>query len=365
MISAAIPPQTTPAVASHQGLSQHEGHHRLRASAERHADSDLSRPLSHQEGHHPVDANRRQHQGQHGEAPEQLRREPPRSHRGGNQVVQRSHTVGRLIRIGAADFTPERRSDHAGIPGRLHHDRQRQVRRLPQRPEHRGPGRLLDLLGPHVVDDADDRDPSVLRLRTAEVEPAPDGIFARPVAARHGIGDHRHQRRLVVVLLGERPSAPELGPNQLEIARRGDVRLNRRQSRSRFELMSFDRHGHRASAAVERQRQRRADRGHAGNRARAPENLVEENHARLVREVLAVLGLVGLWQPQACGEHPFRFEPQLDMLQAPQTSDEQRGADEEHERKREFGDDERRPQRATAAGGAPATFFQRVVDVGA
>ena len=70
-----------------------------------------------------------------------------------------------------------------------------------------------------VVDDADDRQPGILRLWSAEVQTLPDRILAGPAAARDRVGHDDHRRRLAVVLFAERPAPQQTDAHHLEIAR--------------------------------------------------------------------------------------------------------------------------------------------------
>ena len=112
-------------------------------------------------------------------------------------------------------------------------------------------------------------------------------------------------------------------------------------------LVSFDGQRSPCSAcAVERQRVGRRGRADTpGKRPRAAQDLVEERHARRMREVAALLRIVRLRQPETRGQHVGRLESEIDVLQPPEAAHEQRGADEQHERQRELDDDQRRPQR--------------------
>ena len=73
-------------------------------------------------------------------------------------------------------------------------------------------------------------------------------------------------------------------------------------------------------------------------------------------EVRAGLRIVGLRQPEPRGQHVSRVEPEIDVLQAPEAAHEQRGADEQHEREREFGDHE---SRIAEARGHPTQCRER------
>ena len=92
--------------------------------------------------------------------------------------------------------------------------------------------------------------------------------------------------------------------------------------------------------AAERQAADAADRLHARQRRHALEHAAVEQHPRRVREVRTALRIVGLRQPEPRGQHRRRVEAEIDALQPPETLDQQRRADEQHERERELADDE-------------------------
>src|SRR3989454_9297976 len=73
-----------------------------------------------------------------------------------------------------------------------------------------------------------------------------------------------------------------------------------------------------------------------------------------------------LGQRHAEGEQLFRFQPRILCEQKSEAFHHQAGTDQEHQSKRHFGDNEHAAEAmAAAAGGPPAAFFQRIVEVGA
>ena len=66
------------------------------------------------------------------------------------------------------------------------------------------------------------------------------------------------------------------------------------------------------------------------------------------------------------GEHVVRVEAGIDVAQRNEGADEQRSADEQHQRERDFADDEQGARLALAesGAGAVAAFLQRGVEVG-
>ena len=63
-----------------------------------------------------------------------------------------------------------------------------------------------------IADDANHRQPGRLRLRAAETDAAAERILARPGVAGERLVDDRDERRVGVILLGERPAGHERGP---------------------------------------------------------------------------------------------------------------------------------------------------------
>ena len=181
MPSAASPPTRTPPAAS--ASAWRSTRRRPRADgAERDADPDLARALPDHEGHHAVDPDRGEDEREHGEPAEQLGRETARAvavardrpSSGRRRSADRDRHCAHLARQrrSRASADPARSSSRATATGST--------------PVCNGRNRVgragsSSVLGAHVVDDADDRQPRVLRLRPAEMDAAADGILAGPV----------------------------------------------------------------------------------------------------------------------------------------------------------------------------------------
>jgi len=58
------------------------------------------------------------------------------------------------------------------------------------------------------------------------------------------------------------------------------------------------------------------------------------------------------------------FETGIDVLEAPETFDQESGADHERQGKGHFRDYEQRAETTAAAGGGAASFFQRRLEIG-
>jgi hypothetical protein len=57
--------------------------------------------------------------------------------------------------------------------------------------------------------------------------------------------------------------------------------------------------------------------------------------------LLALAVLVDIrWQRNLCGQHALRFETNIDLLEAPESADQEAGAGEEDKGERSFGDDQ-------------------------
>ena len=103
---------------------------------------------------------------------------------------------------------------------------------------------------------------------------------------------------------------------------------------------SLDRNAPRPVAAGERQAGDATDGLDARQRGDAIEHARVEPDACVVREIRPGLGQVGLRQPEPRGQHGRRIEAEVDALQTPEALQQQRGADEQHQRERELADDQ-------------------------
>ncbi len=140
-------------------------------------------------------------------------------------------------------------------------------------------------------------------------------------------------------------------PSAREVAGRHERDFGHRNVAG-FRRPALDAERRPARRAAERQAGDAADRLHAGQRGDALEHAPVEQHPRLVREVRAGLRIVRLRQPEPRGQHRRGVEAEIDALQPPETLDQQRRADQQHQRERELADDEDAAQARRASGGA-------------
>ena len=101
----------------------------------------------------------------------------------------------------------------------------------------------LDLIEPsvmHVAHDPDDGAPGSVGV--AQLDPAAQGILARPAEARESFVDQHHQRSVGRVRGGEQPPAPERDPHRLQVPRRDGVAVRRRRILRIGEELPLDLH---------------------------------------------------------------------------------------------------------------------------
>ena len=144
-------------------IGHDEPHHVARASSERHAHADLTRPLRHRVRRDRVDPARRQEQRSDGEAREQPGAELARRDRAVDERLQRPRPRDGNLRIDdahlATDQVGQRRSaapDHE-VDARGH-ETEHLLRHLRHRDVHRGGGRLVQIVVLHLPCHADDLD---------------------------------------------------------------------------------------------------------------------------------------------------------------------------------------------------------------
>ena len=286
--AAARTPATTPPPASASACPQDEADHRARIGAERDPDPDLARALADHEGHHAVDADRREHErrgSQRRRAAAVEKRRDAVASRPISSIVRTP--IGRLIGIDRAHLDrPAGPRASADPPAVFSASDSWQARRL----FHAG-GRAADAAGLPAV-----------RVRTSFTTPTTviHGFFVAcgppkcTRASRPGscpgqpwrasrVGDDDDRQRLAVVLLCEGPAAEQADAHQLEIARPIAVLCCAVGILDRSSV-SVPSDGERPSClrAPSNGSTRRPPRrrGHAGQRPRAPQDLLERRDAR-------------------------------------------------------------------------------------
>ena len=175
---------------------------------------------------------------------------------------------------------------------------------------------------------------------------------------REAAADDHYQRRVLVVGRGESTSVRQADGHRIEVARgdRSPIRVGScRRCRSG---LTFDGEG--PGGVVSRQRQSigGADRQDTGHSAQVVGGPLEESPLPSGSVVLPVR------QEGRHHQRVIRLEAGIDPAQVLEGGEQQAGADQQHHRQRDLGDDEN-AERASMRAGGPSTFtFQRVVHIG-
>ncbi len=227
----------------------------------------------------------------------------------------------------------------------------------------------------HVADDTDDEtgswsaDNLLAFLRNAAVErdsladhvghigPAHRSFSGGgPVVARHRFADDHDELAAVDVVRVEIAAHQQRDAHGLKVSRRRRSSL-RRESLSVWPRMIFDLNASAVVIAAERQDVHGARGGDTRQCAHTfLETLVE-------RHLLAFL-VSRRRQRHFHREHFVRGEAGIDLLQVPQTPNQQAGSDQKHDRHRHLGDDQQLAGAAGRAGGVlPSAVLERIVQV--
>ena len=176
----------------------------------------------------------------------------------------------------------------------------------------------------------------------------PTATFARPVAARHGLIDHRNPRRLSIVLLGQSSSLHEADSHQPEVIPTDTPVV-------RLLLVPPRRHGTpidvKPGAAVDPGHGQIFNRRHAGHpglgRNVHERRLVEFRHTCRIR--------VGCFrQRQVCREDAGRGESGVNLFETDEAADRQPRRYEQHEGERHLANHEHGAETLLRSAGARA-----------
>ena len=176
---------------------------------------------------------------------------------------------------------------------------------------------------------------------------------------RERLVDHRDQRRLQIVAIGEVAPLQQRNPHRLEVVGRDDVEARLRHRRRIRRRLSFDGVADHAAVAAERHRAHQRRRLHAGNRPHALDRALEEP-----RDVLR-LRVLALRQAELQREHVRRVEAERRLLHRQQALDQQHRHRDQRHRHRHLDDGEDVAQPTAFAGGAAEAGLQHAADVGA
>ena len=215
----------------------------------------------------------------------------------------------------------------------------------------------------HVAGNADDLARRFLEHRPqalADGDACAQRIAVGPVSLCHGLVDDDDAGRAAAVLVGETAAAQNGNLEHGEVGRRDRREPAAAMKRTGGERAPLD-DERQAEAAFERYAARRARHFDARNR---PQPLAA------VTSQLTDRG--GLRKPRAGQRHPHRqyvvrVEARVHRAQREEGSDEECGADEEHERQSHLGDHQECPRPVLPEPGtrSPAAFLDRAAQIGA
>jgi hypothetical protein len=142
-----------------ESLANHHADHVPRRGAERHPYADFLCPLFDKVGDDAVNPDGRQDERQRGEHADHHHRKPPLREARREDGRHRLHAEQGEVGVDLLNGLAHRTLESGRIAGRLHHERDVQVRALPETAIHLGRGLRLELHCLHVTDDADNRHP--------------------------------------------------------------------------------------------------------------------------------------------------------------------------------------------------------------
>ena len=189
-------------------------------------------------------------------------------------------------------------------------------------------------LVPHRADHAHNRVPGFVVLRRPEADALSKRAFVRPVLARQPLVNDRHLRRFLRIELGEVAAREERNAERAKVTRRDDAMLDDRRLPDWQNGVAFDRQ---AAAPLpppsgrSRDSPGSFDTGHMPN---ALHQLPEEISPALVALYFA------LGNDHRQRQHIFRVQSGVNLLQAQEALHHQPGADQQHQRERDFRHDE-------------------------
>ena len=168
------------------------------------------------------------------------------------QVFHGPYGKGWLIRIRTAHRAGQRHRQKLRISAGANRHGHRQAGLLSQRSIQRRAGSPFQAVAQNVTDDPDDRHPSWIRSRPAEIESPSDRILSREILPGRLVTDHRD---LMTARVGGVEDAPLAHRNahQGKVLRRNDVGLDHRKVGRWVWRRSVDGDRRDAALAVERQ----------------------------------------------------------------------------------------------------------------
>ncbi len=188
---------------------------------------------------------------------------------------------------------------------------------------------------PRIGDDADDLCPGSGLALPAEARAGTDRVPATEVSRDKRLVDDDQTRSTGTVGFVEHPPSQQRDPHRVEIAARGHRREGARQRCTRSGAFHFDLP---REEVGRRELRHHPGLRHARHRLDAPRQLLEERRHRLAGRVLL------LRQRQAHRQDTLRIEPGIRRLHLQKTAHQQSGAEQQHDRKRDLGDDEALPE---------------------
>ena len=162
----------------------------------------------------------------------------------------------------------------------------------------------------------------------------PSGLSIRKVPPRHRLVDHARARAHFRIALVEESAREQLDLHRLEVAGRDDADVGERIFGGR-RLLPFDVERQRAGGAdvVQRHRRHRGCVHHAGLAPHALEHVFVEAHLRRAL-------ILRRRQQHARGDEVRRIESGAHLQQLGEAARHQSGADQQHQRERDFDDHE-------------------------
>src|SRR5262249_47658251 len=329
-----------------QALTQHHPAHASGIRADGDADADFARPLGHQIREHAVETDDRKRRGEKREHAEQDQRVLARRHGLGEGALDSGEHRLRLRGVELAHGAANRRLNPLRLIRRAHDQMHRRI----------VAGKLPAMLGERRVHDR--QVALVLRWRPGDVfDHADDELWIAPVArgarvaaerriafqvdANVGLGDDGNALRSISVVSIEEPALEQLGANGFEVVRAG---VDDTVARNLLPFIANLADGYYVCdpRAVGRRRVGVRDRLHTGLPAHALDDGLRKLHRLFVRVALRL-------QLETGDDEALRLESALDVRDAPERPGDKAGSGEEHERHREFADDQRATRQRVAS----------------
>ena len=224
--------------------------------------------------------------------------------------------------------------------------------------------RLLDAIAQHIPDDADDPHPGVGARGAAEPHVSADGIGAPEILPREFLIDDEDRFSLWIIVLHEGPATKETDAHETKVVGGREIDLHRRHLLGRIREPAVHRDGGAAALRVERKTLDHCRGFHPGKRSHPAQHVGEQREPRRMFVVLAGEWVIRLRQPQARGQYVARIDTSVDVLHAPEASQEERRSDQQDHCERELADHERPAEHAAGTRHRRAAILQRIQKIG-